>query len=388
MKDYIPTLDGWRAVAILAVLVYHGTTSLFYPAGPYPSYEALRVIQAGAKGVDIFFAISGFLICTRLLQEQERHGRISLGGFYLRRVFRILPPFQVYLAVLAVLAGLGVVAVDFREWWAALLMVRNYVGPAETHGWYTGHFWSLSVEEHFYLMWPLLLIALGSRRARVLVVPLALLVPAWVALHHVVGRPFTLGEASMRTDTRLDGLLWGCWAALLYSVPVYRERIRRLLSLWVWGGLVLAVVALVRFRPYLSVHLEALLWPWLLLGTVLNPDWRISRCLELAPVRWVGRLSYSLYIWQQLWLLGEWRETRPFPLGVLQELPLSLVATFACAALSYYLVEQPLIRVGQRVARWATRPRLEAGSERLAPTPEASTPGRKLEMEPQLKATP
>src|SRR4051794_30193224 len=63
---YIPTLDGWRAIAIAAVLVYHATTTLFYPAGPWPSYNALRVIQTGAKGVDVFFAISGFLICTRL----------------------------------------------------------------------------------------------------------------------------------------------------------------------------------------------------------------------------------------------------------------------------------------------------------------------------------
>jgi peptidoglycan/LPS O-acetylase OafA/YrhL len=209
INGYIPTLDGWRALAVLGVLVYHGTTSLFYPGGPYPSYEALRVVQAGARGVDVFFALSGFLICSRLLQEQQETGRISLGAFYIRRVFRILPPFLLYLAVLAVLAAVGLLAVEGREFLSALLFTRNYIGPVREHGWYTGHFWSLAVEEHFYLLWPLLLVVCGSRRARPVVVLLALLVPAWHFLGDWLGL-LPAGHVAQRTDTRLDALLWGC----------------------------------------------------------------------------------------------------------------------------------------------------------------------------------
>jgi peptidoglycan/LPS O-acetylase OafA/YrhL len=369
VKDYIPTLDGWRAIAIGAVLVYHGTTNLFYSAGPYSSYEALRVIQTGAKGVDIFFAVSGFLICTRLLQEQKRTGSISLRGFYTRRIFRILPPFYVYLATLAVLAACGLLLVEPVELWSSILFIRNYVSTTESHGWYTGHFWSLSIEEHFYLIWPLLLLTFGSRRARILVVPLALLIPAWHALDNALGGLVPHGHVAMRTDTRLDGLLWGCWTALLLDVPAYRDWIRGWLTQGVWLLLLVALVALVRYRPPLETHWEAMLWPWLLAGTVLHPDWKISRALELAPLRWVGRLSYSLYIWQQMWLMGSWQETRPFPLGAFQELPLSLLATFACATVSYYLVERPLMRVGHRLAKASEmRP---ANQPALAPVPVA-----------------
>jgi peptidoglycan/LPS O-acetylase OafA/YrhL len=349
LAGYIPSLDGWRAIAITAVLVYHGTTSLFYPAGPWPSYKALCVIQTGAKGVDVFFAISGFLICTRLLQERRRTGAISLRAFYLRRAFRILPPFLVYLAVLALMAAAGLLSIAPTEWWASALFLRNYVNPTTTHGWYTGHFWSLAVEEHFYLMWPLFLIAFGSRRARLLVVPLALLIPFWRAIDAGFGGLVPYGHINMRTDTRLDGLLWGCWVALLLEVPAYREWVTRWLTLPVWFVLSVTVVLLMYFRPRWGGHVEALLWPGLLAGTVLHPGWILSRALEFAPVRWVGRLSYSLYIWQQIWLMGSWSESRPFPLGPLQELPLSLVVTFICAIASYYLVERPLLRVGQRL---------------------------------------
>lgn len=353
MKGYIPTLDGWRAIAILAVMVYHGTTAVFYPAGFYPSYHALRIIQTGAKGVDIFFAISGFLICTRLLQEQHEKGRISLLGFYLRRVFRILPPYFLYLGVLALVAWAGVIVIDQREWWSCVFFYRNYCGDLSTHGWYTGHFWSLAVEEHFYFFWPLLLVGCGSRRLRPLVVVFALLVPVWSLVdqsYHLI----SVGHPSQRTDTRLDGLFWGCWAALVLDVPRYREWITRWLTPWVWGGGVVVLVALVRYQPPLETHWQAFLMPWLLLGTVLRPTWAMSRLLEFSAVRWVGRLSYSLYIWQQLFLLGSWRETRPFPLGVWQELPLSIGATFACALVSYYFLERPMIRLGQHLARRCT----------------------------------
>jgi peptidoglycan/LPS O-acetylase OafA/YrhL len=373
MKGYVPTLDGWRAVAILGVMIYHGTTALFYPTGPYPSYHALRVIQTGAKGVDIFFAISGFLICTRLLQEQRDTGRINLQGFYIRRVFRILPPYFVYLGVLALVAVPGALWVEVREWWGCALFIRNYLVPVESHGWYTGHFWSLAVEEHFYLLWPLLLAGCGSRRARPLAVLLAVLVPAWCLLDSHLRWTPALGDGSTRTDMRIDGLFWGCWAALLVDVPAYKAWLTRRLTTWAWLGVVAVLLGLARYRPALETHWESLLLPALLLGTVLHPAGLAGRVLEWAPVRWVGRLSYSLYIWQQLFLLGSWRVTRPFPLGPLQELPLSVAATFACAVASYYLVERPLLRLGQRLARAAAERRPPAPVE-FVPCPAVARP--------------
>ena len=307
MKGYLPTLDGWRAIAIFAVIVNHATVSYFYSAGPYPSDHGLWVSrELGDKGVEIFFAISGFLICTRLLQEHHKTDRISLKSFYLRRAFRIRPPYFLYLAILAVIAAAGVIQIEPKEWWSCAFIFRNYMSsptPPFT-GWYTGHFWSLSIEEHFYLFWPLMLVLCGGRRARSAVVVLAFLVMVW----RVLDRRFEWVSLDYyidhRTDTRLDGLLWGCWVALLLDVPAYKDRITAWFSPWAWLGLIVVLAGVLWLVPERAEIVVPFLLPWLLVGTVLHPTAPFSRALELAPLRWVGRISYSLYLWQQLFMMG------------------------------------------------------------------------------------
>lgn len=345
--SYLPTLDGWRALAILGVIVYHGATTVFYPSGPYPSYRALKVIQVGHRGVDVFFALSGFLICTRLLQEYQSRGRVGLRDFYVRRFFRILPPFWLYLAAIAILAAAGLIAVERGEFISSLFFFRNFRGPETGHGWYTGHIWSLSVEEHFYLGWPLFLIVMIGRRVRAVTFAVACLVPLWVGLLRYSG--WATDGRGNATDVRIDGLLWGCWVALILAVPAYRAMIARWASPWAWAAIGLALVLIVRYEPPFERHLEAFLLPWLIAGTVLNPGWRVSRLLEARAVRWVGRLSYSLYLWQQLWMFGRFSISRPFDLGPFQELPLNLMCTFLCATSSYYVVERPSIEWGRRL---------------------------------------
>jgi peptidoglycan/LPS O-acetylase OafA/YrhL len=125
-RGYLPTLDGWRAIAILGVLIGHGMHALFVTGGPYANPLWYQITQYGGKGVDLFFGISGFLICSRLLEEHEAHGAISLKGFYIRRFLRILPPYAVYLVVLVALALAGLVPLTGRELLASVFFVRNY----------------------------------------------------------------------------------------------------------------------------------------------------------------------------------------------------------------------------------------------------------------------
>jgi peptidoglycan/LPS O-acetylase OafA/YrhL len=363
-KDYRPTLDGWRAIAILLVMFEHCGGALFEPGGRFPNPTWFSISQHGVFGVDLFFGISGLLICGRLLDENERTGGISLGSFYTRRVFRIIPPAFAYLATIAVLAIVGVIVVSPREWLASLFFSRNYILMPKDAGWYTGHFWSLAVEEHFYLIWPAALIALGSSRARRFTPWLAIAVAMWRVVDYVYFHgqiwPGVLSNLIYeRTDTRFDSLLWGCWIALIARDPGFRDAYTKPRSGLVIGVLLTALIALLALNPPLQTGVEGFLVPAILIGTVLNPGLWLSRILETSPMRWVGRISYSLYIWQQLFL-GTIR--RPLPLGVLQEFPLNILAVFVCAATSYYLLERPLVRIGHSLSARFQSPQSQPSS--------------------------
>ena len=355
---YLPTLDGWRAIAILGVIVGHGMHDLLAPGAPWADPFWYRVTQYGGKGVDLFFGISGFLICSRLLDEEERFGRISRTGFYIRRFARILPPYLVYMAFILLMGALGIIALGRTEILTSLLFARNYASIPEVDGWYTGHLWSLAVEEHFYLLWPTLLVLWTPARARTRVVLLALGIAAWRVvefrlrlLEHVLpGVSFYL-----RSDIRMDALLWGCWVALMIRQPEWRARLAKLshgAAWWLLLGIVLACIVL---PVPLAMLWYAMLIPVVVAGTTLAPDTIQGRVLEAAPMRWVGRISYSLYLWQNLFLVAL---GAPHFLGPLQLFPWKFLACFVPAWLSYRVVERPMIRLGHRLAPPATEGRI------------------------------
>jgi peptidoglycan/LPS O-acetylase OafA/YrhL len=329
-KRNIPTLDGWRAIAILLVLWAH-QGNVFYPTSD--AYLRGGLFYFGTWGVPIFFGLSGLLITKLLLEEESGTGRIDLKAFYLRRCFRILPPLLVFLAVVAV-AGLWE---SKTELVSSVFFFRNYL-PWRLGGWYTGHLWSLSVEEHFYFLWPGLLVWVGVRRGWVPAVALSVMCGLWRWWR---GAPVT----DPRTDLRLDSLLLGAALAFALHSPQGRELLRRFLTAPVWilaGGLL-----------FVAIRLElgfaaALLIPLLITGTVTHPAWAFSKTLDLRPIRWLGRISYSLYLWQQIFLYPGWQ---PHPIGAgVQKFPLSIALAFACAIASYYLVEKPTISLGRALA--------------------------------------
>jgi peptidoglycan/LPS O-acetylase OafA/YrhL len=349
-SSYRPTLDGWRAIAILMVIVSHAGGGLFLVGGRYANPALYTVCTYGRFGVDLFFGISGLLICGRLLDEIRKTGGISLGSFYIRRAFRILPPAIAYLVIIGLLAIAGVIVVTPGEWLSSLFFSRNYIViPA---GWYTEHFWSLAVEEHFYLIWPAALLTLGSARRRRLIPMIAIAVAIWRVIdfhffHDQIWPGVLSDNIYQRTDTRFDSLLWGCWIAMIASVPAYRAALIRHFSGLAIGGLLIVLIGCIVFDPPLKMAWVSFLVPIILVSTVLNPAPLFCRILEASLMRWIGRISYSLYIWQQLFL-GEW--ARQPPLGRIQEWPLNIVATFICAAISYYLLERPLITIGHSLA--------------------------------------
>ena len=341
---YLPTLDGWRAIAILSVMLCHDR---LHTLGPLST----AWFQAhGQLGVDVFFAISGILICSRLLTEEESQGFISRRNFYIRRAFRILPPAAFFLATLLLLKATVHLSVELPEVLSSLFFLRNYTSTfthlQTTYPYYTSHFWSLAVEEHFYLILPSLLV-LSPKKWRA---PLLLSLAALIGLHRIAPNSWL----SFHTNMRLDALLVpAALAVLLHSSPLSspfnRERLIQTLRLWPLVALLLLALITLNPAPRTTGLLIAWLTPILILATMLRPASWFSRLLETPILRYIGRLSYSLYLWQQLFLIAHFGagEAR---LGPLQSWPLSWLMAFACALTSYYLIERPLIRLGHHLA--------------------------------------
>ncbi|PYR80125.1 MAG: hypothetical protein DMF87_09640, partial [Acidobacteria bacterium] len=149
-----------------------------------------------------------------------------------------------------------------------------------------------------------------------------------------------------RSDVRMDALLWGCFVAIALSDPERRARYREAVTPFVWCVLVALYVGCVAMRPPLAMAFEAVLIPLILAGTVLRPEMFIGRLLETRVFRWVGRLSYSLYLWQTPFMAP----TVPSPLGSLQLFPLNVIGLIATAAASYYVIERPMIALGRRLS--------------------------------------
>jgi peptidoglycan/LPS O-acetylase OafA/YrhL len=322
--EHLPTLDGWRAVAIAMVMFCHV---------PLPGGALSWISPYGAIGVHVFFAISGFLITYRLLEEAARDGSIDLRRFYIRRAFRILPPAMLYLAIVAALR-----LADWKQIAASAFFYRNYLTGDAAKVWYTGHYWSLSVEEHFYLLWPGLLVLAGVSRGYRLAPVMAVAVACWRSLDHMYHWTSATNLVT-RTDYRFDGLLWGCAAAFVWQS---RRRVPGWAAL---GAVALAGCAVWRQWPGAETLL-ALALPLPLLATVSHARSPLSRLLDSPPIAWFGRISYSVYLWQMLFLPTY---NIPVSLGIAQKFPYNLGLAVAAASISFYCVEQAFRDWGRRL---------------------------------------
>jgi peptidoglycan/LPS O-acetylase OafA/YrhL len=267
-----------------------------------------RAAERGDAGVDVFFAISGFLICGKLLAELRESKTISLRNFYLRRCFRIFPAVWVYLAVLAALTSFGWITTHSWEIRSTLLFVRNYFPLYHDGalGTYTAQFWSLAVEEHFYLLWPVTMLIVGPKVSRIGWAALitAICVSIWRVIDQSHGwlTPFGV-DVYAKTDTRIDALLWGCLAAVAYPHLNARLKARPLTrKLWVpvLAGVLLGLLLQNIAGEVVKTVTRGVLFPAMIISTVMAPESLLGRFLELPFLRWIGRLSYSMYIWQQL----------------------------------------------------------------------------------------
>ncbi len=341
----IPSLDGLRAISIGLVLASHlGGTAGF----PHV------MIPTGELGVGVFFVISGYLITTLLLAEEQRYGGVSLGRFYLRRTFRIFPTYYVYLGLMLALSAAGVIALKEHDAVHAFTYTMNY---HDDRSWWMGHTWSLAVEEQFYLLWPALIVMLGPRRAIWGAAAFVVLSPAirladWFLLpsmRELTGQSFwTVG----------DSIAIGCVLAGVRPRLEVNARWHAFQQSPLFALVPVIVVAAYYIGTLKTLPSLAALQSIQIVGIAMCIDWSIrwhqgavGKLLNWRPLVFVGTLSYSLYLWQQPFLnrhAGEWFEDPWFA-----TFPLSLVIVLAAALASYYLVEQPMLRVREKLeARW------------------------------------
>jgi peptidoglycan/LPS O-acetylase OafA/YrhL len=338
-------LDGLRGYSILTVVVLHCTLSMHVPRWLIP---AKLMFGNGQLGVNIFFVISGFLITTLLVRERDQTGTISLRGFYERRIARIFPAAYTYIAAIAVLAFIGIVQLRPGAFFAASLFSWNYGGwlgltAGSRDAQALNHFWSLSLEEQFYLFWPSCLLLLGLRRSRTIaLVAIAALPIARLASYALF--PESRPQLTEMFHTGVDQIFWGALAALAYNNGAHLRWARHRWFGWLILGYAVVTVFVVagaaeyfhgiaRFiAPTVYSSFASLLLIWLLSGSTGV----IRNILEWKPLRGVGLLSYSLYVWQQIFLAPQSPLLTPFPINV--------GCALLAAILSYYWVESPLRR--------------------------------------------
>lgn len=337
----IPSLDGLRAISVLMVLSSHMTAELLriIPFVPYWLYTAW-----GASGVQAFFIISGFLITHLLLKEWNGTGAISLKRFYLRRAFRIFPPLYVYLGVALVLTLAGVFPGQAKAFIAAASYTWNYQPGGSS---ILEHMWTLSLEEQFYLLWPAAMVFLGPRKSVRLAIWVILLSPISRIVTYYLMPDHRAGLLAM-LHTGLDSIMFGCLLALLWRDSSFNKLISPLVRGWI---VALAALFAMVISPMLhfyfrgtynllfGVPASAFCLSLIVVYAVRIPTSPLGRLLNTRLLRHLGLISYSFYLWQQVFT----RENS------VRFFPWNIPAILLCAELSYWVVERPSLRLRDRV---------------------------------------
>jgi peptidoglycan/LPS O-acetylase OafA/YrhL len=330
MTQIIPSLNGLRALSIFAVLISHIQDRSLH----------LQTSSGGQIGVNIFFVISGFLITLLLMKEEERNRSISLKDFFIRRSLRIFPVYFLLLFVYFILQNLSILDIPAGSWLTSLTYTRYFFDGE----WETGHLWSLSVEEHFYLIWPFVFVYLKRKRITfawsiIIIIPFVRLFTNISFMHHMFSRG--------------DAIMWGCVFAL-YHQPLTRFIKAKPSYLMVLPFLLL-LCCLASKKIFHVVGNDSTLYHVLqafagsygtltniCIGfiTLISINYKHNlyyRFLNTTLMHHIGVLSYSIYIWQQLFFSEH--------IGPLSTFPYNIILIFVVAIISYYLVEQPFLRL-------------------------------------------
>jgi peptidoglycan/LPS O-acetylase OafA/YrhL len=340
----IGVLDGWRAVSVTMVIVGH---LLHFSSIRIDTPIAHAMDQYAYLGVQIFFVISGFVICRGFIKERAEFGRVSLAAFYVRRFFRIIPPLCIYVFVIAILAYSGIVEPIAVFTTRSLVFACNFPN-INCGGWLGGHTWSLSTEEQFYMVFPLIFLVSGAH-GKIVTAGLAVTLPCLCLLFYATKFTHTAAFISLFVSIAA-GVAWAM-----------NEKIVRAATNTIPRGAFFVALGLLLIIAHFSGSRVATVFNVLFVAPLIVTSLMLSMkdiplvsvFLKSGPVRWLGVVSYSLYLWQQL-------ATNAFPHAGIGFYAVSLGGCLLWVTISFYWIERPLMEIGRTVSvklrrtRWAT----------------------------------
>lgn len=333
----IEHIDVWRFLAVMLVIQEH----FFLFSGvdknlPQIETYSLQIDRFGELGVLIFFSISGFVICRGLNSEQRKTGKICLSAFCVRRFFRIVPPLWFYLVCMAILSAFEIIKISQEQLLRSAAFLCN-LPFKDGCSWFAGHTWSLAYEEQFYLLFPLLFLWAwrGNKTLRILISISILIAGALLLIY--LKQPFWANYC-----TYFLFLLTGCYSALLPEKWMHKLRS---LSFLTWLCVLLLLAAQLYFLPkdgdrFLKILLYPILVQIIVFGTPTHLK-QIKNIFENKKLSYLGRISYSVYLWQEL-------ATAYYPNTAWWQTLIYLLLVFIFAALSFHYFEMPLQRLGSQ----------------------------------------
>jgi peptidoglycan/LPS O-acetylase OafA/YrhL len=328
----IPSLDGFRAISIILVLISHCRFSIGFPV------SLIDLARQCEVGVTIFFVISGFLITTLMLDEETMTGNLNIRLFYMRRIFRIIPVYLLYVIFISLWLNAKQIGLTKYNLVHVLTFTVNF---DQKFQWFVAHFWTLSIEEQFYLFWPAILVLFRKNLKIILIILIA-----YSCLTRVIAYKFPSFELlTLSSFFKYSGSIFvGAFAGVLFfeKPEILKNRLfasyfAQVIALIVflmfvyfteWG--VLAIISLPFGNLIISLSVMFLISAYL-----LPSDKIVFKILNHKAVMHIGVLSYSIYIWQQFFFVG---------VGFWCLFPYNILASYLVGLVSYHLWEKPFLK--------------------------------------------
>lgn len=340
----------------MMVLLAHASPTM--PAALTSSFF-FQFLGSSGLGVRIFFVISGYLITKLLILEKEKNGCISIKQFYLRRALRIFPIFYIYILIIIFIKITIVPSIlsSYRDVLPAVFYLWNYkhffMSTNGNSNWFLGHFWSLSMEEQFYLLWPVVFALFyiksnGSKLTRILLTMMLLMPIVRIATY--LWMPDSRGQIGMMLQTGGDAILMGCYGAVIESKASFKEKYLKYLKnkpLIIFSIIFLFIISPLldkhfkgAYKLSIGISLKNVFVLVFILFSIHVPT-AYQRVLNHKILVQIGVLSYSLYVWQQLFLTNHYTSW-------VNRFPQNLFIVFAVGFISYFLIEKPILQLKSR----------------------------------------